>query len=77
MESQGAFFGVPQDILMAMGDSERCVNCHGPGKEKDVRKVHEVGDDDREEDRHDHEEDRHDEGEDHHEDDDDHEEDHR
>lgn len=35
----GASFGVAQSVLE---NKERCVTCHGPGKEKSVRKAHEI-----------------------------------
>lgn len=38
----GASFDVKQADMRA----ERCVNCHGPGKDKDVRRVHEIGGED-------------------------------
>jgi OmcA/MtrC family decaheme c-type cytochrome len=41
MISNGASFGATQVELQG---KERCVNCHGPGKVRDVRKVH-AGDD--------------------------------
>lgn len=38
----GASFGTQQQNIVS-GVTERCVNCHGPGKKEDVRKVHEIG----------------------------------
>lgn len=48
MTQMGASFGVQQVVLAG---KELCVNCHGRGRSKDVRKVHEIrssgsGDDD-------------------------------
>jgi OmcA/MtrC family decaheme c-type cytochrome len=40
MQSNGAVFGALQSTITP--NPERCVSCHGPGKDKDVRKVHEV-----------------------------------
>jgi OmcA/MtrC family decaheme c-type cytochrome len=40
MIAQGASFGATQAVLAG---KERCVNCHGPGKEKSVRRAHEIG----------------------------------
>jgi OmcA/MtrC family decaheme c-type cytochrome len=40
MTSNGASFGVTQLVLAGR---ERCVNCHGPGREEDVRRAHEIG----------------------------------
>ena len=37
----GASFATTQDKI-GTTVKERCVNCHGPGKDKDVRKVHEL-----------------------------------
>jgi OmcA/MtrC family decaheme c-type cytochrome len=37
----GASFGTTQDRI-GTTVKERCVSCHGPGKDKDVRKVHEL-----------------------------------
>ncbi len=37
----GASFGTRQDNIIA-GVTERCVNCHGPGKPEDVRRAHEI-----------------------------------
>ena len=39
MQSKGASFGAYQSVLEG---KERCVTCHGPGKEKDVRRAHEI-----------------------------------
>lgn len=39
MTQQGASWGMPQELLSG---KERCADCHGAGKSKDVRKVHEV-----------------------------------
>jgi len=38
----GASFGTTQDKI-GTTVKEKCANCHGPGKGKDVRKVHELG----------------------------------
>ena len=38
----GASFGTTQDKI-GVTVKERCANCHGRGKDKDVRKVHELG----------------------------------
>ena len=38
----GASFSTTQDRI-GTTIKERCANCHGPGKDKDVRKVHEIG----------------------------------
>jgi len=40
MRSNGAVFGALQSAITP--NPERCVLCHGPGKDKDVRRVHEV-----------------------------------
>ena len=40
MEQNGASFATLQQSIDSGAVRERCVNCHGPGKEKDVRKVH-------------------------------------
>jgi OmcA/MtrC family decaheme c-type cytochrome len=40
MVRMGASFGQPQTVLEG---KELCMSCHGPGGEKDVRRVHEVG----------------------------------
>ena len=40
MRSQGAIFGALQSMITP--NPERCVLCHGPGKDRDVRKVHEI-----------------------------------
>jgi OmcA/MtrC family decaheme c-type cytochrome len=37
----GASFATTQDKI-GTTVKERCANCHGPGKDKDVRKVHEL-----------------------------------
>jgi OmcA/MtrC family decaheme c-type cytochrome len=39
MVRNGASFGQTQEVLEG---KERCANCHGAGREKDVRRVHEV-----------------------------------
>lgn len=39
MISRGASFGATQATLAG---KEQCVNCHGPGREKDVRRAHEI-----------------------------------
>jgi OmcA/MtrC family decaheme c-type cytochrome len=41
IKTGGASFGTTQDKI-GTTVKERCANCHGPGKEKDVRKVHEL-----------------------------------
>lgn len=41
----GASFSTDLPALASGQVRERCVSCHGPGREKSVRKVH-VGDDD-------------------------------
>ena len=40
MQSRGGSFGVVQSVLEG---KEQCATCHGPGGEKSVRRVHEVG----------------------------------
>ena len=40
MRSNGAVFGALQSMITP--NPERCVRCHGPGKQKDVRRVHEA-----------------------------------
>jgi OmcA/MtrC family decaheme c-type cytochrome len=40
MRRMGASFGVVQTVLAG---KEQCVKCHGPGREKDVRRVHQIG----------------------------------
>jgi OmcA/MtrC family decaheme c-type cytochrome len=43
MKSKGkAGFGVLQSQIDSGSYRERCVSCHGPGKDKDVRRVHEI-----------------------------------
>ena len=39
MKSKGASFGVVQSVLEG---KEQCVTCHGPGREKSVRRAHEI-----------------------------------
>lgn len=39
MISKGASFGATQ---AALAGKEQCVNCHGPGREEDVRRAHEI-----------------------------------
>lgn len=39
MTSKGASFGATQSTLAG---KEQCVNCHGPGREEDVRRAHEI-----------------------------------
>jgi OmcA/MtrC family decaheme c-type cytochrome len=39
MIQMGAMFGVAQSVLEG---KEQCVNCHGPGKFRDVRKEHDI-----------------------------------
>ncbi len=46
MERNGGNFSVLQSAIASGQVRERCVNCHGPGKEKSVRKVHLSDDDD-------------------------------
>jgi len=41
IKTGGASFGTTQDKI-GVTVKERCANCHGPGKDKDVRKVHEL-----------------------------------
>lgn len=38
----GASFGILQQNIIP-GVTERCATCHGPGKEEDVRKAHQIG----------------------------------
>lgn len=38
----GASFSILQQDIVP-GVTERCVNCHGPGKREDVRRAHEIG----------------------------------
>jgi OmcA/MtrC family decaheme c-type cytochrome len=38
----GNFWALQKDITSGL-IKERCVECHGPGRDKDVRRVHEVG----------------------------------
>ena len=42
IKTGGASFSVLQEDIDSGRVKERCVNCHGPGKDKDVRKVHEI-----------------------------------
>ncbi|MCL5103494.1 MAG: hypothetical protein M1133_05190 [Armatimonadetes bacterium] len=39
----GGSFGVLQSAIDSGQLAERCVNCHGPGRDKDIRKAHEIG----------------------------------
>ncbi len=43
MTRMGASFATLQSAIDSGRVKERCVECHGPGKRKDVRRVHEVG----------------------------------
>ena len=43
MVEKGGRLAVSQADISSGKVKEWCVNCHGPGKEKDVRRVHEVG----------------------------------
>ncbi len=43
MVRMGASFGTLQSAINDGKVRERCAECHGPGKPKDVRRVHEVG----------------------------------
>ena len=43
MVSRGASFGTTQAAIWAGTVKEQCATCHGPGKEEDVRRVHEIG----------------------------------
>ena len=45
MVRNGASFSALQQWIDSGAVKEKCVNCHGPGKEKDIRKMH-LGDDD-------------------------------
>jgi DnaJ-class molecular chaperone len=38
----GASFSATQANI-GITIKEKCANCHGPGKDKDVRKAHEIG----------------------------------
>jgi OmcA/MtrC family decaheme c-type cytochrome len=40
MRSNGAVFGATQSTITP--NPERCLNCHGPGREEDVRRAHEI-----------------------------------
>jgi OmcA/MtrC family decaheme c-type cytochrome len=42
IQTGGASFATTQEKISNKTVVERCVNCHGRGKEKDVRKVHEL-----------------------------------
>ena len=53
MERNGGSFAALQSSINSGQVRERCVNCHGPGKEKSVRKVH-LSDDDDDDERDDH-----------------------
>lgn len=44
MKTGGASFGALQSTISSK--VERCVSCHGPGKDRDVRKVHQISGDD-------------------------------
>jgi hypothetical protein len=39
---QGGVFGVLQADIDSGRVRERCVDCHGRGRDKDVRKVHQI-----------------------------------
>jgi OmcA/MtrC family decaheme c-type cytochrome len=43
MIDKGARFNTSQADITSGRVRERCVECHGPGREKDVRRAHEVG----------------------------------
>ena len=43
MRRNGGAFAVLQADIDSGLVTERCVNCHGPGRKKDVRRVHEIG----------------------------------
>lgn len=42
VQTGGASFSTLQSNILP-GVTEKCVNCHGPGKSEDVRRVHEIG----------------------------------
>jgi OmcA/MtrC family decaheme c-type cytochrome len=39
----GASFATTQARITSGAVRERCASCHGPGKDEDVRKAHEIG----------------------------------
>ena len=43
MERSGASWKALQADIDAGKIRERCADCHGPGKQKDVRKMHDIG----------------------------------
>jgi hypothetical protein len=42
VKTGGASFATTQANI-GVTIKERCASCHGPGKDKDVRKAHEIG----------------------------------